>query len=72
MFNRLQSGFLFADPSFVSGAGRLMDWYGLYDSYNESRSGREADAEAIFADWRVVGEEIVSATLEFHVESPSL
>jgi hypothetical protein len=70
MVNRLKSDFLVASPSFASGAGRLLDWYGLYDIYNVSRSPREADIKAMFADWRMVGEDLNSAMMEFEASQP--
>jgi hypothetical protein len=69
MINKIKSDFLVSTPSFASGAGRLLDWYGLYDGYNVSRSGREADAKAMFADWRVVGEDINDAMSEVELET---
>jgi hypothetical protein len=65
MVNRLQSDFLTSDPSFVSGAARLLDWWGTYDSYNVSRNGQEADAKAMFSDWRMVGQDLADAMVEF-------
>ena len=70
MFAKVQSDFLVATPSFFSGAGRLLDWYGLYDLYNVSRNGQEADAKAMFADWRVVGQDIQDAMLGFQNAPP--
>jgi hypothetical protein len=70
MVNRLQSGFLVADPSLVSGAARLLDWWGLYDAYNVSRNGQEADAKAMFADWRIVGQDLADAMVEFEATQP--
>ena len=70
MVNRIQSDFLVAAPSFASGAGRLLDWYGLYDLYNVSANGKQADAKAMFADWRLVGEDINDAMLEFESGQP--
>ena len=58
---RNKSTFLFAMPSMVSGAARMFDFYGLYDRYNQSRNGDEADARAMFNDWSAVGDEINSA-----------
>jgi hypothetical protein len=68
MNNRIRSDFLVADTSFVTGAGRLLDWYGIYNSYNTSRTGEEADARALFADWALVGQDIWSAMAEFEEE----
>jgi hypothetical protein len=65
MSEKIKSDFLLAAPSFASGAGRLLDWYGLYDLYNVSRNGQEADAKAMFSDWRMVGEDLNDAMMEF-------
>lgn len=65
MVDRVQSDFLVSGPSFVSGAARLFDWCGLYDAYNVSRNGQEADAKAIFSDWRIVGQDLADAMVEF-------
>lgn len=70
MSSKVQSDFLFAEPSFLSGASRLLDWYGYYDSYNSSRNGREADGRAMFADWRIVGQDINDAMVEFDSIQP--
>jgi hypothetical protein len=70
MAEKLKSDFLVAAPSFASGVGRLLDWYGLYDLYNVSRNGNEADAKAMFSDWRIVGQDINDAMLEFEKSRP--
>jgi hypothetical protein len=57
--------FLFATPSFVSGASRLLDWHCFYDKYNDSRTEREADYKALLSDWYVVGRDICTALNEF-------
>ena len=53
--------FLFADPSFLSGAASVMDIGGGLCTYNVSRSGSEADERAIASDWAVVGSDILNA-----------
>jgi hypothetical protein len=70
MINRVKSDFLVAAPSFAAGVGRLLDWYGSYDSYNVSRNGQEADSKAMFADWRIVGQDIHDAMVEFEAGQP--
>jgi len=70
MVNRLKSDFLVATPSLISGAGRLLDWYGLYDAYNLSRNTQEADAKATFSDWRIVGQDLDDAMVEFETTQP--
>jgi hypothetical protein len=70
MFSKVQSDFLVASPSFLSGAGRLLDWHGLYDLYNVSPNGQVADTKAMFADWRMVGQDLSDAMLTFESTSP--
>src|SRR5689334_6174137 len=50
--------YLYARPSFLAGAARTLDFMGLFDSYNMSPTEAEADATAMFADWRAVGEDL--------------
>jgi hypothetical protein len=69
--NKARSGFLFATPSFVSGAARLLDLSGLYDSYNNSSAEREADYKAALSDWRAVGQDILAAMRQFDRSLPS-
>lgn len=70
MAEKLKSDFLVAAPSFASGVGRLLDWYGSYDLYNVSRNGSEADAKAMYSDWRIVGQDINDAMWEFESSRP--
>jgi hypothetical protein len=56
-----KSTFLFANPSYISGAAHLLDFGATYDTYNHSRTREEADAIALYADWRSVGEELLQA-----------
>lgn len=69
MHSKSTSDFLFARPSLVSGAARLLDLYGLFDSYNTSRTGAEADYKALLADWRAVGQDIQHAMEAFESSS---
>ena len=61
MGRKVQSDFLFAQPSFLSGAARIIDLWGQFDDYNPSDSPAEADAKALAADWLVVGQDIGEA-----------
>ena len=70
MTEKLKSDFLVAAPSFASGIGRLLDWYGTYDLYNVSRNGHEADTKAMFSDWRIVGQDLCSAMVDFESSQP--
>jgi len=55
------SDYLFAHPSFLSGAGRVLDLGGTFDGYNESPSPAEADRLAMRADWKAVGDALGEA-----------
>jgi hypothetical protein len=61
MMKKVKSDFLFAQPSFLSGAGSAFDLWGQLSDYNVSTNGTEADANAIAADWLVVGQDIFDA-----------
>jgi hypothetical protein len=71
MAEKLKSDFLVAAPSYASGVGRLLDWYGSYDLYNISRNGNEADAKAMYSDWRIVGQDINDAMTEYEISQPA-
>jgi hypothetical protein len=66
--DRLRTDFLFAKPSFLSGVARILDLFGIFDAYNESRKPIEADASAMYADWRMIGQDIMDATQTFESE----
>jgi hypothetical protein len=61
MGRKVQSDFLFAQPSFLSGAARSLDLWSVLDDYNISDTPAEADAKALAADWLVIGQDIGDA-----------
>ena len=63
--NKVRSDFLFAKPSFISGAARVLDLYGIYDVYNATSTEREADYKALVSDWHMVGQDIFDAITQF-------
>lgn len=65
MGKRAYSDFLAAQPSMLSGASRLLDWYGQFDEYNVSRTEMEADEKAQYSDWAMVGEDLSTAMETF-------
>jgi hypothetical protein len=69
MSTKVKSGFLYADPSFLSGLSRTLDLHGLYDAYNASATPVEADARALAADWIVVGQDLQDAVDEFQSQT---
>lgn len=52
---------LYARPSFLEGAARVMDLSGALSTYNTSPSGAEADMRALRADWFAVGQDMQRA-----------
>jgi hypothetical protein len=57
----MNTDFLVAMPSTLSGVARLSDFWGFYDGYNVSPTEHEADARAIFADWRMTAQDLFMA-----------
>ncbi len=57
----MRTDFLFAMPSWLSGAARTLDMAGQFDEYNDSQTTQAADAKALFCDWRIVGESLLEA-----------
>jgi hypothetical protein len=53
--------YLFSRASALTGAARLFDFWGQFDAYNRSLTGAEADAKALYSDWRTVGEHLWEA-----------
>ena len=59
---------LYAKPSFLSGAARLVDIGGVFDQYNTSDSEEEADSLALASDWSVIGDDLRQAMGEMDKE----
>jgi len=57
--------FLFPQPSALMGAARSLDLWAQIDSYNEVATPAEADALALYSDWRAVGEDLQGAIREY-------
>jgi hypothetical protein len=57
----METEFLFAKPSALSGAARTLDLWALFDSYNSSIDGKQADAIAMYLDWNVAGSDLWDA-----------
>jgi hypothetical protein len=53
--------FLYARPSLLGGAASALDIGGTLHIFNDSRTGAEADAIAIRADWRAIGADLQKA-----------
>jgi hypothetical protein len=65
----MRSDFLFAQPAFICGIGRLVDLFGLFDTYNQSATNEEADAKGLYSDWRITGEDLLDAALTLKAEA---
>jgi hypothetical protein len=63
------STFLFANPSLLYGVASLLDFEGTFTTYNYSRNRPEADARALYYDWRTVGEALNEAMSKFSTET---
>jgi hypothetical protein len=62
-----KSTFLFSNPSFINGAAHILDFWGLYTSYNHSSTRMEADVRALYADWGAVGDDLLAAMNELEL-----
>lgn len=72
LFSNLRSDFLFAQPSGLFGAARLLDLGGNFDSYNRSRTGEEADQRALTSDWMMMSKDFDSGLDVFLGSHPEL
>jgi len=57
----MSSDFLFAQPSWISGVGRVIDLWGCFEDFNDSPSDQVADERGLYSDWRMVGEDLARA-----------
>jgi hypothetical protein len=64
MTDLMSKYFLFANPSFLSEMGRIMDLGSTLNEYNSSPYEGMADYFAIKSDWHAVGTDIGSAIAE--------
>jgi hypothetical protein len=62
--DEMESCFLYARPSLIEGAARMVDLSGSLNVYNYSRNGSEADARALYEDWRAIGRDVRAALEE--------
>ncbi len=61
MGSSASTDYLFATPSAITGVGSIFNLSGGYFAYNLSRSGEEADLEAIRRDWLVTAQDLKKA-----------
>ncbi|MDA1349683.1 MAG: hypothetical protein O3A47_12600, partial [Chloroflexi bacterium] len=60
-----RSDFLYAQPSFLEGFARILDFGNTLNVYNESETGEDADETALWMDWGMVGSEMAGAAQRF-------
>ena len=60
-----RTDFLFAQPSFARGIGRVLDLGSTRNIYNSSKNEIEADKKALQNDWYVVGNDLRDAIKEY-------
>lgn len=65
MTDDFHSDFLFATPTFIEGAGRLLDFGNSLTEYNRSATSDVADRRALTQDWLAVGADITRAISTF-------
>ncbi len=68
----MSSEFLFARPSFLTGMARVLDLWGWFDRYNESRTPEQADVRALVSDWMAVRRDLDGALPELLARHPDL
>jgi hypothetical protein len=56
-----RAGRLFARPSFIEGAARVIDMGCTLTEFNRNKTGEEADQAAILSDWYSIGDDMRSA-----------
>ena len=52
------SDLLFARPSLIEGIGSTIDLFGTFQEYNQSQTPEEADAKALWNDFKAIGADI--------------
>ncbi len=68
----MQTDFLFAKPSFLSGFASVIDIGGTLVEYNNSTNEIEADFRALTSDWAIIGEDIQNSVKKFEKEETPL
>ncbi len=61
--------FLFANPSFLEGASRVLDMGGTLQQYNSSLNSDQADSIAMQRDFAAVNEDMKNAGVIARVEA---
>ncbi len=54
----IETSYLYATPSFLSGMSHTLDMGATLILYNESNTSAEADIKALRNDWKAVGKDL--------------
>ena len=65
----LSTWFLVPRPNFFMGFGSVLGLFGGLFQYNVSKAPPDADAHAIYADWRIVGQDLRDALVSYDSEN---
>lgn len=65
---RVETSYLYANPSFVGGMAMPLDMGGTLMVFNESATPMEADVKAISNDWKAVGKDLACSIQEYGQE----
>lgn len=63
------SDFLFSTPSVIEGIGRIFDFSGSMQVYNECLTQQQADSLALFNDFKAIGKDIQNAASQLEHEA---
>ena len=63
--------FLYGRPSFLDGAARVLDLFGVFRRYNRPENDEQADALALYDDFRIVGLDLEDAMRRYESERQS-
>ncbi|MEN5132364.1 hypothetical protein [Elizabethkingia anophelis] len=58
---KVKTTFLLPKNNFLIGIGSILNIFGVFFSYNYSKSPEEADKRAITCDWKMVGKDFENA-----------
>lgn len=57
---------LYAQPSLLSGASRVLDVGATFDNYNDKTTYQQADMVALKSDWLAIGQDLHFAIVKIN------
>ena len=58
-------------PSFLRGMGSVLDLFGVFGGYRLANDEQDADARALYSDFRAVGMDLTEAMARYESEQKS-